>query len=35
MAKENKYLQIEFGTGNLFAYSKEEKEGYIVAMQPG
>jgi len=28
MAKENKYLQIEFGTGNLFAYSKEEKEGY-------
>jgi hypothetical protein len=27
MAK-NIYLQVEFGTGNLFEYSKEEKEGF-------
>jgi hypothetical protein len=24
----NKYLQIEFGTGNLFEFSKEKKEGF-------
>lgn len=28
MAKENNYLQVEFGTGNMFSYSKDPKDGY-------
>ena len=29
MALSKNYLQLEFGSGHFFDYSKEEKDGYV------